>query len=66
VSGARLVIEDMGAVLERLTAQVNALDGASGPDVLSGLLAVAVQAGELRDQAAALYDDLIRDPEWEG
>ncbi len=66
MSGARSVIEDMGAGLERLGAQVRALDGASGPDTLSGLLAVAVEAGALRDQAAALYEDLVRDPEWEG
>jgi hypothetical protein len=61
-----LVIEDMGAAADALTVKVKALDGACGPDVLSGLLAVAVEAGVLRDQAAALYDDLIRDPEWEG
>ena len=64
--GARSVIEDMGAAADSLARKVSALDGAGGPDVLSGLLAVAVEAGVLRDQAAALYDDLIRDPEWEG
>lgn len=66
MSGARLVIEDMGTAAESLAVKVKGLDRASGPAVLSGLLAVAVEAGVLRDQAAALYEDLIHDPEWEG